>query len=65
MSTELGPSNFEEVMLVSVLEGDGSWIDEDGVMYESHVDAESVLRTRGTSVDDLTNEMNSILGMTF
>ena len=65
ISTELGPSNFEEVMLVSVLEGDGSWIDEDGLIHESHVDAESVLRTRGTSVDDLADEMNLILGMTF
>jgi hypothetical protein len=65
MSTELGPSSFEEVMLVSVLEGDGSWIDADGFVHDSHIDAESVLRTRGTSVDDLADEISSILGMTF
>jgi hypothetical protein len=65
MSAELGQGNFEEVMLVSVLEGDGSWIDIDGLVHDSHLDAESVLRTRGTSVDDLADEMSSILGMTF
>ncbi len=65
MSIELGPSNFEEVMLVSVLEGDGSWIDADGFVHDSHIDAESVLRTRGASVDDLADEISSILGMTF
>ena len=58
-------SNFEEVMLVSVLEGDGSWIDADGFVHDSHIDAESVLRTRGASVDDLADEISSILGMTF
>ena len=54
----------EEAMLVAVLDGDGAWLDQASLDHPATLDAEPVLRTQGTNVDDLANEIDLILGAT-
>ena len=54
----------EEAMLVAVLDGDGAWLDHSALDHPATMDAEPVLRTQGTNVDDLANEIDLILGAT-
>ena len=61
---QLGVASAEEVMLVAILDGDGAWIEQESLNRPAAVEAEPVLRTRGTNVDDLAEEINQILGTT-
>ena len=61
---QLGVASAEEAMLVAILDGDGAWLDQDSFDRPAAIDAEPVLRTRGTNVDDLAEEINQILGTT-
>ena len=61
---EIGMASAEEVMLVAILDGDGAWIELESLNRPAAIEAEPVLRTRGTNVDDLAEEINQILGAT-
>ena len=61
---QLGVASAEEVILVAILDGDGAWIEHESLDRPAAIEAEPVLRTRGTNVDDLADEINQILGAT-
>ena len=61
---QLGAASAEEVILVAILDGDGAWIEHESLDRPAAIEAEPVLRTRGTNVDDLADEINQILGTT-
>lgn len=61
---ELGIASAEEVILVAILDGDGVWIEQELLDQPGATAAEPILRTRGTNVDDLADEINEILGAT-
>ena len=61
---QLGIASAEEVILVAILDGDGAWIEHESLNRPAAIEAEPVLRTRGTNVDDLADEINQILGAT-
>ena len=61
---EIGVASAEEAILVAVLEGDGAWIDRSSFDRPGALEAEPVVRTRGTNVDDLADEITLILGAT-
>ena len=50
--------------LVAVLDGDGAWLDHSALEHPATIEAEPVLRTQGTNVDDLAFEIDLILGAT-
>ena len=54
----------EEAMLVALLDGDGVWLDQTALDHPTTIEAESVLRTQGTNVEDLADEIDRILGAT-
>lgn len=61
---QLGIASAEEVILVAILDGDGVWIEQELLDQPGATTAEPILRTRGTNVDDLADEINEILGAT-
>lgn len=61
---ELGVASAEEAILVAILDGDGAWTDQASFNRPGALEAEPVVRTRGTNVDDLANEIMLILGTT-
>lgn len=61
---ELGVASAEEAILVAILDGDGAWIDHVSFDRPGALEAEPVVRTRGTNVDDLAHEITLILGTT-
>ena len=54
----------EEAMLVALLDGDGVWLDQAALDHPTTIEAESVLRTQETNVEDLADEIDRILGAT-
>lgn len=54
----------EEAMLVALLDGDDMWLDQGSLDHPTTIQAESVLRTQGTNVEDLADEIDRILGAT-
>ena len=64
MPEVFGYSTGEEAMLVAVLDGDGAWLDHSALEHPATIEAEPVLRTQGTNVDDLAFEIDLILGAT-
>ena len=61
---EIGVASAEEAILVAVLQGDGAWIGRSSFDRPGALEAEPVVRTRGTNVDDLADEITLILGAT-
>ena len=64
LSEILNYGSREEAMLVALLDGDGAWLDQSSLDHPTTIEAESVLRTQGTNVEDLADEIDRILGAT-
>lgn len=59
---ELGVASAEEAILVAVLGGDDALVSQASFDRPGAFEVEPVVRTRGTNIDNLADEINMILG---